>query len=71
MATGTMSITLNGEPRELPAGVTVGALLAHCGLTPQGVAVEVNEVLVRRAHFDERRLAPGDRVEVVTLVGGG
>jgi thiamine biosynthesis protein ThiS len=50
---------------------SVNELLAQFKLTPARVAVELNEQLVRRTQFDETRLKPGDRVEVVTLVGGG
>ncbi len=66
-----MDITLNGDPRSIPDQTSVAELLALLGLTPERVAVERNEALVRRAQFGETRLAPGDRVEIVTLVGGG
>jgi sulfur carrier protein len=67
----TMNITLNGESRPLDGAPTISDLLAECGLTPQRVAVEVNEQLVRRVQFDQTRLHDGDRIEIVTLVGGG
>ena len=64
-------LTVNGEAREVPAGTTVAGLLATLGVVPRGSAVERNRQLVpRRAHADTA-LEPGDRVEVVTLVGGG
>lgn len=66
-----MNVTVNGEPRELPDGATVAALLVALALEPVGVAVEVNQQIVRRAHHADRRLAPGDKIEVVTFVGGG
>jgi thiamine biosynthesis protein ThiS len=66
-----MDITLNGDPRSVPEAASVTELLALLGLAPERVAVERNEALVRRAQFDATRLAPGDRVEIVTLVGGG
>jgi len=64
-------ITLNGERREVPDELTVAALLKHLGVKPEFVAVEVNRDLVRRTRHDETRIAPGDALEVVTLVGGG
>lgn len=66
-----MRLLVNGEDRELPDGATVADLLRACGLTPERVAVERNEQLVRRVAFADTRLTPGDRVEIVTLVGGG
>jgi thiamine biosynthesis protein ThiS len=64
-------ITLNGAERELSDGATIAGLIEELGLVPQHVAVEVNLELVPRARHREHRLSPGDRLEVVTLVGGG
>lgn len=66
-----MRLTLNGQEAEARDGQTVADLLRDFRLEPVRVAVEVNEVLVRRSTFGETRLAEGDRVEIVTLVGGG
>ena len=66
-----MQILLNGQPKELAPRVTVEALLVELGLAPVRVAVEVNEDLVPRTTFADRALESGDRVEVVTFVGGG
>jgi sulfur carrier protein len=68
---GCIHIELNGEPRDLPEGTSVLALVERLGLRPDVVAVEVNEALVPRAERARRALADGDRVEIVTLVGGG
>ena len=54
-----------------PDAVNTRDLIATFQLTPERVAVEVNERLVRRAVYADTRLQPGDRVEIVTLVGGG
>jgi thiazole synthase len=64
-------ITLNGEPRELSGRLSVAELVRSLGLTPEHVAVEVNKSLVPRARQSETMIAPGDVLEVVTLVGGG
>ena len=66
-----MNVRVNGEERELPEGATVADLLETLGLRPEIVAVEVERVLVSRAEHATRQLANGERVEVVTLVGGG
>lgn len=66
-----MRIVLNGEDHELPEGSTVTDLLAHLELGGRRVAVEVNKAIVRRADHEAHKLADGDLVEVVTLVGGG
>ena len=67
----TVTITLNGEAREVPGPLTVAGLLRQFGIKPDFVAVEVNRDLVTRARHDETPLSDGDVVEVVTLVGGG
>lgn len=66
-----MQITVNGEPKAVAAGATLADLVAMFDLAPERVAVEVNEQLVRRSSYAQTRLNGGDRVEIVTLVGGG
>ena len=66
-----MNIQVNGKAREIAAGSTVANLLGELGVTQPHVAVEVNLEVVPRAVHRETVLNDGDRVEVVTLVGGG
>lgn len=62
---------MNGELRDAPDGATVADLLRSLGSPGEGIAVEVNEVIVRRRDHGARALGEGDRVEIVGLVGGG
>jgi sulfur carrier protein len=66
-----MQVKLNGELREIPEGMTVAGLLAHLGVKAQRVAVEVNEAVVTKDHYDAHLLKGGDAVEIVAFVGGG
>lgn len=66
-----ITITVNGEPREVPADGTVSTLLAHLGLDPRMVVVEHNRVIVRRTEQDGAAVRAGDAVEIVHFVGGG
>jgi sulfur carrier protein len=66
-----MEIFVNGAHHELEPGATVAALLETLGLDPRQLAVERNLELVPRSEHARTVLAAGDRVEVVTLVGGG
>lgn len=66
-----MQLTVNGQPRELAEGSTIADLLVELELDPRTLAVERNLDLVPRAKHAETQLVAGDRVEVVTLVGGG
>ncbi len=65
-----MKLTINGEPREV-AATTVLALLEELGLNPACTVVERNHDIVDRAAFGDAALAPGDVLEVVSIVGGG
>ncbi len=66
-----MVVVINGEPREIPAGQTIAALVAALGLEPAQVAVELEREIVRRADWAGRVLAAGARLEIVHFVGGG
>jgi sulfur carrier protein len=66
-----LCIRLNGEPRTVAPRTTVDGLVRELGLRPEVVAVELNERLVARDLRPSTVLHEGDRLEVVTLVGGG
>ncbi|MDZ4773209.1 MAG: sulfur carrier protein ThiS [Planctomycetota bacterium] len=72
MEQGTrIEIQVNGEARSAARGTSVDAFVAELGLRPEVVAIEVNDRLVRRDERGRTMLSDGDRIEVVTLVGGG
>lgn len=64
-------IQVNGQPREIACGASVSQLLAELGVTQPHVAVELNLEVVPRARHAATMLHEGDKLEVVTLVGGG
>lgn len=66
-----MRLIINGEQAAVEDGATVADLVAQYDLSPLRVAIEVNERLVSRTTFAQTALRDGDRVEIVTLVGGG
>jgi sulfur carrier protein len=66
-----MRLTVNGEERDVPDGLTVRGLVEHLGLTDGPVAVEKNREIVPRAEHEQVRLAVGDNIEIVHFVGGG
>jgi thiazole synthase len=65
------TLTINGEPRSLPHPCTVAELLASLRHDGKRVAVEVNQSVVPAAQHARHHLQPGDKVEIVTFVGGG
>lgn len=66
-----VQVTVNGERRDVPDGLSVRALVEHLGLGDGPVAVEVNREIVPRASHAERAIADGDVIEIVHFVGGG
>lgn len=66
-----MTITLNGETRDVAPGITVSALLEQLGVNPKVVVVQRNNDIVERIDFDATTIHEGDQVELVRFVGGG
>lgn len=66
-----MDLWINGERRDTPALATVADLAAWLQLPAFGSAVELNGAVIRKADHAATPLQPGDRLEVVRLVGGG
>jgi len=66
-----VTVVVNGQPKELPGPITVAELLGRLKLPGRGVAVELNLHIVPRTEHASRTLVDGDRLEIVSLVGGG
>jgi thiamine biosynthesis protein ThiS len=64
-------VILNGETRPVPVGQTIADLLGTLALDPRTVAVERNLEIVPRSEYASCVLAAGDKLEIVTFVGGG
>ena len=66
-----MKLTVNGEERVLEAGATLARLVRELAIEGRPIAIELNRKVVPRDRYGEVLLAEGDRLEIVTLVGGG
>ena len=66
-----MKLFLNGDEREITEVSSVADLVAALGLDSRKVAVERNLKIVPRSTYAETALAAGDRIEIVTFIGGG
>lgn len=71
MGDETITVTLNGDPREIAAGQTVRGLLESLDLRPELVVVELNREILDRARYGEVEVSAGDTLELVHFVGGG
>jgi sulfur carrier protein len=66
-----MKLVLNGEERAFEGVADVAALVTELGLDGRKVAVERNLEIVPRSTYRQTSLADGDRIEIVSFVGGG
>jgi sulfur carrier protein len=66
-----MTVTVNGKPMELPAGITIDGLLTHLKVRREFTAVALNREIAQRAQFAETRIKDGDKIEIVHPMGGG
>src|SRR5207244_666970 len=66
-----IELIVNAKPLQFSEPPSIAELLQQLAFDPRRVAVEVNRRVVPRVEHDGVRLAAGDAVEVVTLVGGG
>jgi len=67
----TIQIQVNGEPQTCAPNLSLPQLLTSIDLNPRLVAVEYNGEILHRQHWETTQLQEGDRLEIVTIVGGG
>ncbi|MFB7910533.1 sulfur carrier protein ThiS [Kitasatospora sp. NPDC059146] len=70
-APNEIALTVNGEPRRVPAATTLAALVATVSAANTGVAAALNEAVVPRGSWPGTTLGSGDRIEILTAVQGG
>ncbi|MFB2771473.1 sulfur carrier protein ThiS [Pelatocladus sp. BLCC-F211] len=66
-----ITIQINGEPRSCVPETVLPELLQQLGFNPRLVAVEYNGEILHRQCWQETKVQQGDRLEIVTIVGGG
>jgi sulfur carrier protein len=66
-----MDIRLNGETKQFPDGITILGLLEQLQIQHQRVAVELNEMIVKKERYGSTVIRNGDALEVVSFMGGG
>ncbi|QDQ26557.1 sulfur carrier protein ThiS [Chitinimonas arctica] len=66
-----ITIILNGESRQLPAGLNLAQLIEQLGHQGRRIAIEQNGAIVPRSQHAQTPLAAGDKLEIVVAVGGG
>ena len=66
-----IKIHVNGEARTCRSGATVSDLLTELDIKTERVAVDLNLEILDRAAFGQRQIKDGDRVEIMSFIGGG
>lgn len=66
-----MTLTVNGEARELEGDVTLLSLLDSFQLNPEATAVQLNDDILERDTYPSVSLNDGDTLELIRIVGGG
>jgi len=66
-----VTIRLNGDPFDLAEPVSVSVLLEQLAIDARRVAVERNQLVVKKAAYDSTVVTDGDEIEIVNFVGGG
>jgi len=66
-----ITVSVNGEPRQLPQALSVSAFIELMGYSGKRIALERNGEIVPRSTFTTALLNDGDKIEIVVAVGGG
>ena len=70
-ATNTINIQVNGESQACSSSISLPELLTQLELNPRLIAVEYNGEILHRQYWADTQMQQGDRLEIVTIVGGG
>ncbi|MBM5571492.1 MULTISPECIES: sulfur carrier protein ThiS [Deefgea] len=66
-----IKISINGEPREFPAPLSIAEMVGQLALTGKRIAIEQNGEIVPKSQYAHAMLQEGDVLEMVVAVGGG
>ena len=66
-----ITIEFNGQASQVDKKLTVADLLRMAKVESRFCAVELNLEIVPKEQYEAKQLVDGDKIEVVTLVGGG
>jgi sulfur carrier protein len=66
-----INIVLNGENKQVEAGMFLSNLLLSLNLSADKIAVEINKNVVRKKDWDSININDADKIEVIHFVGGG
>ncbi|MCL1981341.1 MAG: sulfur carrier protein ThiS [Proteobacteria bacterium] len=65
-----MNILVNGVLETVPAR-TIAELVADKKLAASSLVVELNQQIIKQEQWPQTRIQAGDRLELLSFVGGG
>ncbi len=66
-----MTITINGEAKEIAREINLTELLRYFSLPDERIAIELNKTVVRKKDWEDIKINEADRIEIIHFVGGG
>jgi len=66
-----LRIKVNGESTEVEEGSSISVFLGSLNLSAPRLAIELNGEIISKSAYDQTKLSPGDKLEIVSFVGGG
>ena len=66
-----MNIILNNELDDVHDGITIKELLDDKNITTKYIAIEINKKIIPKSSYHEHELREGDKIEIITAIGGG
>jgi sulfur carrier protein len=69
--TDQITLQVNGETRSCSAQTRLPELLEQLDFNPRLIAVEYNGEILHKQFWEGTQMQEGDRLEIVTIVGGG
>ncbi|MGL5065665.1 MAG: sulfur carrier protein ThiS [Microcoleus sp.] len=69
--TDRITLQVNGDSHNCPSETLLPELLKQLNLNPRLIAVEYNGEILHKQFWETTQMQEGDRLEIVTIVGGG
>ena len=66
-----MNIILNNKSDEVNDGITIKELLYYKKIRTRYIAIEINKKIIPKSSYCEHELREGDKIEIITAIGGG
>ncbi len=69
-----MKIKVNGEEKDIElenGNALLSSTIKFLGYSSKNIIVEVNDLIINSARWENKLLKEGDKLEIVAIVGGG